>query len=89
MTSRDFCFWLQGRFELTGNAQFSATETALIGRHLALVFKHEIDPSAGPAEHQAELSKIHDALKQGAKEAGEPTHEPIGGVGPNGELYRC
>jgi hypothetical protein len=30
-----------------------------VRRHLALVFKHEIDPSAGGAAHQAELNAIH------------------------------
>lgn len=60
MTSRDFCFWLQGYFELAGiHGQFSHEQIELIRRHLALVFKHEIDPSAGNADHQAELNKIH------------------------------
>jgi hypothetical protein len=78
MTSRDFCYWLQGFFELqqagTGY-NLTASQTDAVRAHLALVFKHEIDPSMGNAAHQEELNA---------------THSPkIGGVGPNGEIYRC
>lgn len=66
MTSRDFCYWLQGYFEIReahasglGAPEFNAQQVAMIRSHLALVFKHEIDPSAGPPEKQAELNKIH------------------------------
>ncbi len=59
MTSRDFCFWLQGHFELNGAGPIDAAKADLIRRHLALVFKHEIDPSMGGSEHQEELNKIH------------------------------
>lgn len=65
MTSRDFCYWLQGFFELT--AKYSPTvalnteQAELVRRHLALVFKHEIDPSMGDEEHRDELQAIHDA----------------------------
>lgn len=76
MTSRDFCYWLQGYFELGGGV-LSAEHTLCIKRHLALVFKHEIDPSAGPPAHQAELNEIHAASK-------------IGGVDPiTGMTFRC
>jgi hypothetical protein len=47
MQSRDFCFWLQGFFELSGDpAAISADQTAIISRHLELVFRHEITPLA-------------------------------------------
>jgi hypothetical protein len=59
MTSRDFCFWLQGIFELGKPRTLDEEQTATIRRHLSLVFKHEIDPSMGGAEHQAELDKVH------------------------------
>jgi hypothetical protein len=64
MTSREFCYWLQGFFELTGEPGRMAKgltddQTEQVRRHLALVFKHEIDPSAGGAAHQAELNAIH------------------------------
>lgn len=63
MTSRDFCYWLQGHIEI-GHDQMhqlglNHEQTEIIKRHLALVFKHEIDPSQGSQEHQAELQAIH------------------------------
>lgn len=60
MTSRDFCFWMQGFLEV-GNPKdgISAEQTEVIKRHLGLVFKHEIDPSMGDAEHQQELNQMH------------------------------
>jgi hypothetical protein len=42
MQSRDFCFWLQGFFELNDKtAPINARQAALISRHLNLVFAHE------------------------------------------------
>lgn len=59
MTSREFCYWLQGYFEIAGNpAALSEQQTKMVRNHLALVFKHEIDPSYGG--NPAELQKIHD-----------------------------
>lgn len=47
MQSRDFCFWLQGFFELNENARtISAAQAQIIRRHLDLVFTHEIEPTA-------------------------------------------
>lgn len=75
MTSRDFCYWLQGFFELAGHTDLTIEQGDTVKAHLALVFKHEIDPSMGSAEHQVELNKAH------AK---------IGGVDPiTGLVYRC
>lgn len=59
MTSRDFCYWLQGFLELRDDASITAEQAKCIQRHLALVFVHEIDPSAGPPEHQAKLDAAH------------------------------
>ncbi len=79
MTSRDFCYWLQGYFEIdrhNTNPEASLSlvmdQVDCIKKHLAMVFKHEIDPSFG---------KDNTALNE--------IHENIGGVGPNGTLYRC
>jgi hypothetical protein len=45
MQSRDFCYWLQGFFELGDDTDVITTEqTAMIKRHLDLVFTHEIAP---------------------------------------------
>ena len=57
MTSRDFCYWLQGYFEIHGNRPVREPESVynlndsqvdMIRKHLAMVFIHEIDPSIGP-----------------------------------------
>lgn len=59
MTSRDFAFWLQGFFEISNVESITKEQTEVIKNHLNLVFKHEIDPSMGNPEHQAELNQIH------------------------------
>ena len=77
MTSRDFCFWLQGAIEFgllekedpRDEGIFLESEKIdLIKKHLNLVFKHEIDPSMGDASHQLKLNNIH-----GSKEKPSPT----------------
>lgn len=45
MTSRDFCFWLQGYFELQHPHELNHDQIKTIMRHLNMVFVHEIDPS--------------------------------------------
>jgi hypothetical protein len=87
MTSRDFCYWLQGYFEVLDPDNENAKVTAgddryvpyiplgpkqikCIREHLALVFKHEIDPSMGGPKHQAELDALH-------------------GQKPGGPVFRC
>lgn len=79
MTSRDFCYWLQGYFELNEELQdgrgMGAAQTETVKQHLALVFKHEIDPSM--PDPTGELQAIHDGKSK------------IGGKGPNGETLRC
>lgn len=77
MTSRDFCYWLQGFFELADDQGISPTKASLIQKHLALVFKHEIDPSMGGPVEQAALNQIHSPLAK------------IGGGVPDGTSYRC
>ena len=59
MTSRDFAFWLQGYFEVANPSTIGSKETESIKNHLALVFKHEIDPSMGDEKHQQILNEIH------------------------------
>jgi hypothetical protein len=86
MTSRDFCYWLQGYFEVAraskepGEIAIDAAQAEMIQRHLSLVFKHEIDPSQGTPEHQAELQKIHDKIDEIA------SRPPLHGKSP---VYRC
>lgn len=80
MTSREFCYWLQGFFELqrasSQGAQgvvepLTTAQAQVIQNHLNMVFKHEIDPSLGPPEHQAELDAAHAGAPPGQPDAGE------------------
>jgi hypothetical protein len=71
MQSRDFCYWLQGFFELVDanprareGYALTAEQVANIKAHLALVFAHEIDPSHGTPKHREALSKIHETGKK-------------------------
>jgi hypothetical protein len=59
MTSRDFCFWLQGMFELTSPGMINIEQTKIIKKHLDMVFLHEIDPSMGGIAHQQKLDVTH------------------------------
>jgi hypothetical protein len=66
MTSRDFCYWLQGFFEVgydldhnNSNGAITASQADMIKKHLAMVFQHEIDPSHGNAANRELLRKIH------------------------------
>ena len=59
MTSRDFCFWLQGVFEIQPEDNLDEDQIRIIRKHLALVFKHEIDPSMGDDKHQDILNDAH------------------------------
>jgi hypothetical protein len=65
VTSRDFCYWLQGYFELDdatkNKTDYAMThlQMVIVRNHLKMVFAHEIDPSMGPESHQDLLSKIH------------------------------
>ncbi len=60
MTSRDFCYWLQGKLEIDGQPlALTAEQVGVIQKHLALVFKHEIDPSYGDEKQQKLLNEIH------------------------------
>lgn len=58
MTSRDFCYWLQGVFEVGQVTSLNEQQTELVKRHLAMVFIHEIDPSF-PKEQQQPLNQAH------------------------------
>jgi hypothetical protein len=88
--SVEFCYWLQGFFELhpentkgaSDGISLSPAQVGLIAKHLAMVFKHEIDPSYGSEKAQQALSALHGAT-------GKADPLKIGGVGPNGEVLRC
>jgi hypothetical protein len=83
MTSRDFIYWLQGLFELAEPGALNAKQTDLIRRHLAMVFKHEIDASYGDTAHQEALNALHNT--------GKPENLPIAHdhVHLDQVLFRC
>ena len=67
MKSTEFCYWLQGFFEIS-NADdpsmkpLTSSQVEMIQRHLNLVFIHEIDPSY-PKGQQSELNAAHNGTK--------------------------
>lgn len=76
MTARDFCYWLQGYFEIAGNVptkepssrwNLNDSQIDMIRNHLAMVFAHEIDKSHGDKAHQELLSKVHQGSLGGVK----------------------
>ena len=60
MTSRDFAFWLQGFFEITGTNKIDEGQAEIIKSHLNLVFKHEIDPSLNEGKSKEEVKELQD-----------------------------
>ena len=62
MTSREFCYWLQGSFELgEPNTPLTEKQVQTIKNHLKLVFLHEIDPSySDDPTVQKIFQNIHD-----------------------------
>lgn len=67
MTSRDFCYWLQGYFEIEGNQPrppeflptLNSEQVKMIKNHLRMVFMHEIYPSFGDKKKQEQLNEAH------------------------------
>ena len=64
MTAREFCYWLQGFFELRRVGPGTLTnlteeQTETVQHHLNMVFAHDIDPAAGGPAHQAALDALH------------------------------
>lgn len=85
MTSRDFCYWLQGFFEIGRQTSIDQIQTQQIKNHLNLVFKHEIDPSIdlNNSKVKDELQKIHDGTIH------KPVFESKAAEDSFGKTYRC
>jgi hypothetical protein len=61
MSPENFCYWLQGHFELNPNAKdWTPEQVQMVRNHLNMVFHHSIDPKLGDAKMQSELQNIHD-----------------------------
>jgi len=57
MRADQFCYWLQGYFELTENdGDLSSEQIKTIQNHLNLVFVHDLDPK----QVAEKLQQIHD-----------------------------
>jgi hypothetical protein len=87
MTTTEFCYWLQGFFEIQAASdnpgrQLSPKQVEIIQRHLSLVFKHDIDPKAGSPAHQEVLQGIHDGTLGPSWPTGLVTR-------PSGTVFRC
>jgi hypothetical protein len=63
MNSRDFCFWMQGFFEIHNPTTLTQEQVTVIRNHLNMVFHHEIDPSFGGPQNQQALNQIHSGSK--------------------------
>lgn len=74
MKSQEFCYWLQGFFELAKPVELNAMQTDLIQRHLNMVFFHEIDPSY-PAAQQKPLQDLHDGVDTTTRVVNEPPYK--------------
>jgi hypothetical protein len=80
MQASEFCYWLQGYFEISGATPeepgaINSEQSAMIQRHLAMVFVHDLDPKQVADKLQA----IHDGKDK----------PQIGGTAPDGTIYRC
>jgi len=48
MTPRDFCYWLQGTFELGKVQSMDASQLDILRKHLQLVYRAQYDDSRNP-----------------------------------------
>ena len=61
MTSRDFVYWLQGKFEDNDVKTFNEAQVTSLKNHLKLVFLYDIDPSYTDNEIlQHIMQNVHD-----------------------------
>lgn len=87
MNTQEFCYWLQGFFELCPDCStLNEKQVQAIRNHLNLVFVHDIDPRASegkelPEQYEELLQDLHDGKLQ------RPPSKP--NQGPQGPVYRC
>jgi hypothetical protein len=62
MMTRDFCYWLQGFFEINGTNVVTPQQIDIIKNHLNLCFEHDID-NQYPEKKKTELMDVHDGAK--------------------------
>ena len=62
MKAYEFCYWLQGLFEVGEPEVLDAKQVDLIKKHLNMVFIHDIDKSY-PADEKEKLDAAHPNTK--------------------------
>ena len=88
MTPANFCYWMQGFFEITEvNKEIILTpeQVKMIRAHLNLVFFHAIDPETLKDKSELEklkYQKIHDGAKSGETITPDEFKELIKKVNP-------
>ncbi|AXQ69722.1 hypothetical protein HOU03_gp545 [Caulobacter phage CcrSC] len=84
MKTHEFCYWLQGLFEIADPKTLDENQVRIIKAHLDMVFLHDIDQRY-PAEQQPALNAIHNGLKV----AGKPPISKPAPIPEDGMLFRC
>lgn len=49
MTPKEFCYWLQGFFEMANPKELTPEQTEMVKKHLTLVFINITNPAQPPA----------------------------------------
>ena len=70
--------------QLAETTKLTKKQIECVQKHLALVFKHEIDPSEGSSSLQEALNKIHEPRPQPPGDPPGHSHGEPGHV-----IYRC
>lgn len=62
MKPEEFCYWLQGVFEMSNTKEFDKRQTATLKRHLGMVFEHiaHLDEKDQPKVNMNPLSGYDD-----------------------------
>lgn len=89
MRPEEFCYWLQGYFELTEeDGGMSAKQVEKVKNHLALVFAHVIDPSYTEGMPEG-VGKIWQEVLDSIHEKGAPKPKsPVDGDLPNASPWK-
>lgn len=87
MTPREFCYWLQGVFEIGKPVSLDQEQTKIIKNHLNLVFVHSIDEP----DPSGALQAAHDGKKLLTEDDKKELEEKIKNVAnkPYSGLARC
>lgn len=92
MTSRDFVYWLQGFFEISGdkNIVIGGDQVKIIKNHLNLVFYHEIDPSYSEDKKvQKEMIVIHEGKHEEKPNKPIESKTSVWTPNPSDIKYKC